>query len=517
MSKERGAPEIGKRLRAIRGEMNQRGFASRLHVSQQAISNYEQGNVPESWDFLRRLSRDSGINLHWLLEGAGTRDLRTGTPLASLSDNRPADWPRAFLDQVAFEETDMLELLLHYYLLYLVTEPTDVKAHLMGDLQKLIAATRSDSKWREAPVEARDVLSAAFDALARDDRGAVVDALLRVGEWREGSDKWRALAKARKLYLSVLSLARLQGWSADELESARRIGRSYRKEGHWGEAAFFYRVAIATFEEGSAALADEHGSAAGNGDPAAPSRSSNGPAATGEARSRQVVPPDARARALLGYGHVAREQGDLALARTRYLSALRWALESPEAGMRAEVYLDLACLSYREKDLKKAAEFVTAGRTFAQRAGSAKLINQFELADGLVLRERGELDAAEGTLRRLVLKTQGDRDLNCFSLASLNLAEVLADQDRVDEAGNLLASTAAVAEEHGDPRNLALRMLLQARLAAVKGEEATAGAWLLDCIRYSRNHGLNAEFEQAAAYWTGRQPAAAARSGFRTG
>ncbi len=509
MSKELGAPEIGKRLRAIRGEMNQRGFASRLDVSQQAISNYEQGNVPDSWDFLRRLSRDSSVNLHWLLEGAGVRDLRTGTTLAGLSDNRPADWSRVFLEQVAFEETDTLELLLHVYFLYLVTEPTDVKAHLMGDLQKLVSAARASSKWRDAPVEERDLSSTAYDALARDDRGALIDALLRVGEWREGSERWKALARARQLYLAVQSLARFQGWPADVLESARRIARSYRKEGRWSEAESFYRIAISTFEDGNAVLGEEPATVGRSAEAVAPSRASNGQSVPIGSSSRHVIPADARARTLLGYGHVAREQGDIALARTRYLSALRWALESRESGMRAAVYLDLACLSYHEKDLKKAAEFVTAGRTFAQRAGNPRVINQFDLAEALVLRERGDFDEAEVILRQLMPKTQADHDVNSFTLASLNLAEVLADQGRVEEAGELLTSTAAAAEDHGNPRNLALRMLLHARLAAAKGEETAVSAWLLDCIRYSRNQGLNAEFEKAAAFWASRQASAA--------
>jgi hypothetical protein len=91
----------------------------------------------------------------------------------------------------------------------------------------------------------------------------------------------------------------------------------------------------------------------------------------------------------------------------------------------------------------------------------------------------------------------------------LNLAEVLADQGRLDEARELLTSTASAAEDHGNPRNIALRMLLQARLAAARGEDAAVSAWLLDCIRYSRNQGLNAEFEKAAAFWTSRQAMAA--------
>ena len=69
----------------------------------------------------------------------------------------------------------------------------------------------------------------------------------------------------------------------------------------------------------------------------------------------------------------------------------------------------------------------------------------------------------------------------------------------------IITRPASAAEDHGNPRNIALRMILQARVAAAKGEDAAVSAWLLDCIRYSRNQGLNAEFEKAAAFWTSRQ------------
>ncbi len=502
MTKERVAPEIGKRLRAIRGEMNQRGFASRLDVSQQAISNYEQGNLPDSWDFLRRLSREWGVNLHWLLEGMGTRDIRAGSALAGLADNRSASWPRAFLEQIAFAETDALGLLLDFYFLYLATEPADVKARLMADLQKLVEAARV--RWQDTALDERDVLGACCDSLARDDRAGLVDALLRAGDRRLDTDRRKAVAAARGLFFAAHGLARLQGWPADQLESSRRIARSYRLEGRWQDAEAWYRTALATFEAEGEAPADESAMARAAAESAAARETD---AARSADRSRQVVPPEARARVLLGYGHVAREQGDIGVARTRYLAALRWALESQDPSMRAEVYLDLACLSYREKDFKKAAEFVAAGRTFAQRADDRRLVNQFELADALLLREQGRLEEAEGVLRKLLPRAQVEHDLDSFSLGSLNLSEVLVDLSRLDEARELLGSSLTAAEEFGNPRNLALRKLLQARIATAGGDEAAAAAHLLECMRYSRDQGLTAEFDQAAGFWSRREAA----------
>src|SRR5687767_951860 len=102
--KDKGFPEIGKRLLGIRAGMDQRGFSRSVNVSQQAISNYERGNLPASWAFLRHIHEDFNINLNWLITGQGQRDHRSGPPYSVMADNRPPLWPRAFLDQVAFED-----------------------------------------------------------------------------------------------------------------------------------------------------------------------------------------------------------------------------------------------------------------------------------------------------------------------------------------------------------------------------------------------------------------------------
>lgn len=494
MSTETRSPEAGRKIRSVRGELDQRGFSRRLGLSQQAISNYEQGNIPGSWEVLRRLNQEFDVNLNWLIASRGPRDCEGGI-VPALADNRPGGWPHGFLEQFAFYETDTLECVLTIYFLYLATEPADAKARLASDFQIIVAAAREKLDSEAASGDEREVIGAVYDALERDDRIRIVAAMIRMGEWLESIGKRKALPRARRLYLAALSLARVQGRPDDEVESARRIGRSYRKEGRWNEADLYFRVAMATFEEGGAR---EDGSAP-KGIPSPP-----------------PVPAAARARTLMGYGHIAREQGDVAAARERYLAALVWALSSSEPRLRAEVYLDLACLSFRERDWNKSLEFVNSGRGFAEQAGDRPLLNRFHLDEALVLREQGQLETAETILRALLPQTESHGDLHSYALASLNLAEVLLDKGAPAEAEKLLRSSSPAAEAHGDPRNLALRKLLSARIETAKGEIAAAGALVLDCLRYTRDNGLTAEFEKAASFWTSsgaeRTPAVAIAS-----
>ena len=476
MSKDKGFPEIGKRLLSVRGELDQRSFSRLVNVSQQAISNYERGNLPASWAFLRRVNEDFNVNLNWLFTGQGQRDYRAGTPYAALADNRQPGWARAFLEQAAFDDSDRLELLLSIYFLYVATEPADAKARLAADLQAIVDAARLGLE-DDGAEDARALL-AVYDALARDDRRAAVGSLIAAGEGIERAATRHAMARARKLYLAAMGLARLQGWPTEELEASRRAGRSYRKEGRWQDAERFFTAAVDGFADESPDGAEPET----NGD-------------SGAGGELGV----ARARTLLGYGHVARERGEIPVARERYLAALRWALKSQDAGLRAEVYLDLACLSYRERDWQKALEFVGSGRAFAEQARDRKLLNNFKLAEALCLRERGELETAETILRLLVATGDGEQDLSILPVAAVNLVEVLIDRGKTTEAEALLERTAPLAEAHGNPRDLALRKLLRARLAAATGEEEAARTWLLDCLRFAGDYGLTAEFERAVA------------------
>lgn len=58
---------VGQRLQEIRGNRDQRSFASAVDSVQQTISKYERGEIPRSWLFLARLAAEEGVDLNSLL------------------------------------------------------------------------------------------------------------------------------------------------------------------------------------------------------------------------------------------------------------------------------------------------------------------------------------------------------------------------------------------------------------------------------------------------------------------
>lgn len=296
-------------------------------------------------------------------------------------------------------------------------------------------------------------------------------ALLRLGERYEASEDRRTLAKPRQIYLAALAVARQQQWPEREVEAGRRVGRTYRKEGRYAEAerTFSEVVALAEREEES--------------------------------------PPDVSettwARVWLGYGHVAKEQGDVSEARRRYTRALEWALRTAIPDVRAEVYLDLGCLAFHEHEWLKALELLGTGRAFAEQGGDARLIADFKLSEALILRERGELETAEAILKVVLAQAEREGDPRIVAVASGNLAEVLADRGEGTAAKELLERTADTAESHAGPRSLALRKLIGARLAAAKGEDEAARALAVESLRIAQTYGLKRELDQTLDFLQG--------------
>ncbi|HEY7461545.1 MAG TPA: helix-turn-helix domain-containing protein [Gemmatimonadota bacterium] len=468
MSRDKTLNDIGKRLHAARGELDQRALASLAHVSQQAVSNYERGNLPASWSFLRRLNEELGLNLNWLFSGHGSRELGSGGLCAALADNRSAEWPREFVAQVAFHSASPLEVPLSLYFLYLATEPADAKARLMADVQAVVEAARQSLESSEGGADPG--LLEVLGALAGDDRRLAVEALIAAGESME---RGRAAAGARRAYLAALGIARLQRWPGEEVEAARRVGRTYRKEGRWDEAERFFELALS-----SVSGAESHGVEPGG---------------------KAGVPPATAARAFLGAGHAARQSGNVVAARDRYRRALEWALRTDELALGAEVHLELACLAHRDRDWRAALDHAASGLLLAEQAGERRLAVNLHVVEALVLRERGDLEAAESALRALAGQAEAERDLAALSLVSSHLAELLLDLGRPDEAERTLARTAAAARAQGEPRGQALRKLLSARVAAARADGRAAHARLLEALRFTRQEGLEREFEQALA------------------
>jgi transcriptional regulator with XRE-family HTH domain len=63
--------QVGQRIRAIRGEMNQTDFAKMIGVRKQNyVSRYEHGRIPNP-ELLVRIANYGKVTVDWLLTGRG--------------------------------------------------------------------------------------------------------------------------------------------------------------------------------------------------------------------------------------------------------------------------------------------------------------------------------------------------------------------------------------------------------------------------------------------------------------
>jgi transcriptional regulator with XRE-family HTH domain len=72
------------RLKSARRErtLTQRQLADLGRSTQQNISRYEKGYIPDSWFLLARLHAEKAIDLNWLLDASASLDLAAGQATA---------------------------------------------------------------------------------------------------------------------------------------------------------------------------------------------------------------------------------------------------------------------------------------------------------------------------------------------------------------------------------------------------------------------------------------------------
>ncbi len=83
--------ELGRRLREIRAHFKveeREAFAARLGISKQALANYERGERVPDASVLEAYRATYGVNLNWLLSGAG--DMIEATPASADGGIAPA-------------------------------------------------------------------------------------------------------------------------------------------------------------------------------------------------------------------------------------------------------------------------------------------------------------------------------------------------------------------------------------------------------------------------------------------
>jgi len=67
---------IGGRMRSIRGKLSRRKFALEVGVTQRTVFAWETNDYLPNGEFLLRLYEKFGININWLLTGAGKQYIK---------------------------------------------------------------------------------------------------------------------------------------------------------------------------------------------------------------------------------------------------------------------------------------------------------------------------------------------------------------------------------------------------------------------------------------------------------
>ncbi len=69
---------LSDRIKQVRGDMSQDGFAAALGVNKATLGGYERGERIPKLDFAAKLSEKFNISIHWLLNGEGPMHRTSG-------------------------------------------------------------------------------------------------------------------------------------------------------------------------------------------------------------------------------------------------------------------------------------------------------------------------------------------------------------------------------------------------------------------------------------------------------
>lgn len=134
-------PDIGKRIKFVRGDTTQSNFAKLLNTSQGTIAKYEKGMMPPA-DILDRISQHSGYSIRWLLSGLDDGVVKDQQPGYQAVQNVTSD-ERALL--LHFRQCDRMHQLqvLEMVALYSKFDAQSPESERLRDIYK---AVNSDLK-----------------------------------------------------------------------------------------------------------------------------------------------------------------------------------------------------------------------------------------------------------------------------------------------------------------------------------------------------------------------------------
>jgi non-specific serine/threonine protein kinase len=206
-----------------------------------------------------------------------------------------------------------------------------------------------------------------------------------------------------------------------------------------------------------------------------------------EATLAKAVGADAKARAkaLIGVGEVARQQGDLAAARMFYVEALRMSRETMDRRLVAASSRGLGMVAYMEGDIAAARplfeEALAAFRELGDTGGVASSLN----ALGELARTDGELAAARPLYEEAVALARQMGNQNAVSVDLFNLGAVACLESDFAAACACFRETIEIDQKLGDRARASYSLDGFGALAVVRGEMRRA-AYLFGAAEHLR-------------------------------
>jgi predicted ATPase/DNA-binding CsgD family transcriptional regulator len=218
---------------------------------------------------------------------------------------------------------------------------------------------------------------------------------------------------------------------------------------------------------------------------------------------RAQAPTAARAKALLGLGILASEQGDPAAARTWLEASLALSRQVGDQWLISWSLRDLAVVLQELGDLGRSRILLEEAGALARAMGDQRGLGDSLLVLGRQAAWAGDYREAKQMLEEglAVLRAVGDRMQVCFALGVL--CSIVLDEGQDEQARHLVQEGLVIARNVGSPWHVGYLRMLEGRIAHWQGALAPARAHLEAVLVEAREAEHRAGVATVAA-WLGQ-------------
>jgi predicted ATPase/class 3 adenylate cyclase len=216
-----------------------------------------------------------------------------------------------------------------------------------------------------------------------------------------------------------------------------------------------------------------------------------------------AAPPGVRARALVGAGILAYEQGDFEAARPLWHEAMTIYERADDQSGVSRAVDALANLAYIQGDYETARPLYERSIEIGRRLRNASIIASSLSNLGVLAGAQGDFEAARRLHEESLAMARKLGDRKGIAVSLTNLGSVLAEQGNLASAQRLLEDCAAICDQIGDPVGTAAAQLYLGNVAFERGEWKEAIRLHEQCLstrwQLGDRHGVAESLEALAA------------------